>query len=533
MKYKVIGWTYYENTEIMTKTGTISFAERNAIIDEIRKHKYLFSGWHHQESWEGVVPILNDGKKRCFSQRGWGGLMAEAYGYTEDYDYALFSFRQSVTNDKLHYAKDNFNIYGYTPKIIENEQFIVNVNEGLFNIAKTSNPFYLEDLNELRYIDSNDTITLCYNNESLTFVVKDINRNKTNIDFNNSNNLIKGKFKIIVTHKPESEKVLPKLPIIITGSNAFTMFEEALEGYNYDVIEELFNCYNIDYLSDALPCSNDIESLTRFVKEYVNSSYNSFIVIDILKYLDDYELYEQIAIKTIECNENIYISFINYYLEKDVNMDSHIFNFVRRLKAFSYLSYDGIDILFKAICLKPNNKTLRKKYYVAIKNTSYVGLPIMAGANLFNYLRKEDKRFIDLNNYNKYSDSTIMDIIEYLTYPNNYINEDSYPFRLPKIYENDEQVIVDGVKAYQKYINEHFEIETFMEDMIHHGIEKKCFEMDRYLFGIEEAAKYIYSLDILTNYKYNLKEYVLMKYSNDYESFKEEIESIYLRFNDR
>ena len=46
---------------------------------------------------------------------------------------------------------------------------------------------------------------------------------------------------------------------------------------------------------------------------------------------------------------------------------------------------------------------------------------------------------------------TRKDIIEYLTYPNNCINEDSYPFRLPKIYENDEQIIVDGVKAYQKY----------------------------------------------------------------------------------
>ena len=160
MKYKVIGWTMYENYDIPFSERTIGFAERNAIIDEIRKHKYLFTGWHHQEWWDNCVPILNDGKKRGFSQRGWGGVMAEAYDHMEDYDYSLFSFHQSIKNDKLHYSKDNFNIYGYTPKIIENEHFTVNVNEGLFNIAKTSNPFYLEDLNELRYMDANDTISI-------------------------------------------------------------------------------------------------------------------------------------------------------------------------------------------------------------------------------------------------------------------------------------------------------------------------------------------------------------------------------------
>ena len=47
MKYKVIGWTNYENYDILDSKNTIGFAESNAIIAEIRKHKYLFSGWHH------------------------------------------------------------------------------------------------------------------------------------------------------------------------------------------------------------------------------------------------------------------------------------------------------------------------------------------------------------------------------------------------------------------------------------------------------------------------------------------------------
>ena len=143
MKYRVIGWTYYEDSEILDSGNTIGFAERNAIIDEIRKHQYFFSGWHHLESWDGVVPVLNDGRKRCFSQRGWGGVMAEAYGYMGDYDYASFAFHQSVPGNKLHFAPDDFNIYEYEPEAVENEHFKVAVNEGLFEIAKTSNPFYL------------------------------------------------------------------------------------------------------------------------------------------------------------------------------------------------------------------------------------------------------------------------------------------------------------------------------------------------------------------------------------------------------
>ena len=108
MKYKVIGWTYYDNNEIIDSGNRIGFAERYAIIDEIRKHKYLFSGWDHQESFEGVVPILNDGRKRCFSQRGWGGVMAEAYGHMKDYDYASFTFYGSLDNSKTKYAPDDF-----------------------------------------------------------------------------------------------------------------------------------------------------------------------------------------------------------------------------------------------------------------------------------------------------------------------------------------------------------------------------------------------------------------------------------------
>ena len=41
MKYKVVGWADYDGMDVLSSKGTIGFAERNAIIDEIKKHKYL------------------------------------------------------------------------------------------------------------------------------------------------------------------------------------------------------------------------------------------------------------------------------------------------------------------------------------------------------------------------------------------------------------------------------------------------------------------------------------------------------------
>ena len=183
MKYKVIGWTYYDNSEILTSDKSIGFAERNAIIDDIRKNKYLFTGYDHQETWDGVVPILNDGLKRCFSQRGFGGVMAEAYGYMRDYDYASFTFDGSINEENIKMASDDFDIESYVGDFPTNEHFDVWVNEGLFLFAKNKNPFYLDDLDSLRFIDEDDTITLHCNDEELSFCVKSINRNKKKIIF--------------------------------------------------------------------------------------------------------------------------------------------------------------------------------------------------------------------------------------------------------------------------------------------------------------------------------------------------------------
>ena len=526
MKYRVVGWTYYEDTEILDSGNTIGFAERNAIIDEIRKRKYLFSGWHHQESWDGVVPILNDGRKRCYSQRGWGGVMAEAYNHMKDYDYASFTFYQSIPGDKLRFAPNDFNIYEFEPEAVENEHFRVNVSKELFEIARVSNPFYLEDLKELRYIDHDDIITLVYNDEELTFVVKDIDRNKTDIGLKDAKELIKGEFKIIVKHKPLCERKLSKAPLVRTRNSAFDMFKEAIDEYDYDVVKEILDHFNVNYIAEHTNKKKTNAMLSRFVREYINDSYKQGTVVQILQFVNNFKLYEEIASKLLENNKSIYITFINHYKD-DKNMDEYILKFVSQIKQSDAITYDGLNILLKGIALKPDNKSLRKKYYKEISCTRLEGLSIMAGANLFKYLRKDDKRLIELDKYNTYDDDTIMKIVEYLTYPNDKVKTNAYPYNLPKIYEENEKVIDDGVKAYQEYIKERFDVDSIMEDMILHGIDKRCFEMDRYLDGERHAAYYVCALDVLTNYKYGLREKALAKYASKYENFKAEIEDVY------
>ena len=529
MKYKVIGWTYYDNSEILDSGNTIGFAERNAIIDEIKKHGYLFSGWHHQESWDGVVPVLNDGRKRCYSQRGWGGVMAEAYGKMGDYDYASFTFHQSIDSSHLHFAPDDFEIFDYEPQVVENEDFVVEVNEGLFEIAKTSNPFYLDDIDELRFVDKNDTITLSCNGEELFFVVKDIDRDKASNGFKRADELITTTYKIIVTHKPQSERVLSKAPRITCKTKAFELFEQAMHDYDYDVIKEATELFYVEYIAEHLKKRQTKKSLSLFVEQYADTCFDAGNLLRILKYLDNFDLFEKIADKIFDKNKWIYVEFVNHYLEKGKNLDEQIAKFANSIKPNENLYSGSINILLKAICLKPDNKALRKKYYKAIKSTRHEGLAIMAGAGLYRYLRKEDKKLLEPDKYESFSDEETRRFVEYVTFPHPAVKDKTYPYYLPKIYEQNEKVVADCVKAYQQYINERFDVDAMLEKMILCGIDKKCFEMDRYLCGEEHSAKYVHTMDMLTNFKYNFKQQALDKYASQYQNFEQEVEDVYKR----
>ncbi len=99
MKLRVIGWTNYDNMRF--EEGRDTFASHEAIIDDMRAHGYDFSGWHHQEADYGM-PVLNDGKVRRYSQRGWGGLMADVYDVNDEpYAYARYAFSPGRHNEAV------------------------------------------------------------------------------------------------------------------------------------------------------------------------------------------------------------------------------------------------------------------------------------------------------------------------------------------------------------------------------------------------------------------------------------------------
>ncbi len=96
MKLEVIGWTYYDDPSYEYFETT--WATYYAVLNDVIKNGYLFTGYHHQE-YDYCCPVLNNGKKIIFSQRGFGGLMAQAHGYNKTYDYAKFSFTPNPRAD--------------------------------------------------------------------------------------------------------------------------------------------------------------------------------------------------------------------------------------------------------------------------------------------------------------------------------------------------------------------------------------------------------------------------------------------------
>ncbi len=89
MKLKVIGWTYYDDPNYIYFETT--WATQNAVLEDVIKNGYLFTGYHHQE-YDHCCPVLNNGKKIIFSQRGFGGLMAMAQNRHKTYDYSLYAY---------------------------------------------------------------------------------------------------------------------------------------------------------------------------------------------------------------------------------------------------------------------------------------------------------------------------------------------------------------------------------------------------------------------------------------------------------
>ena len=82
--FRVTGWTDgVADGQVMVNglfddgSGIDRDVLRPVIVDEIRKRGYKFSGFYHQGGEFGR-PVINDRYVVLYSQRGWGGIMAEA-----------------------------------------------------------------------------------------------------------------------------------------------------------------------------------------------------------------------------------------------------------------------------------------------------------------------------------------------------------------------------------------------------------------------------------------------------------------------
>ena len=183
MKHRVVGWTDWDNDEI--EENSCSYAERNTIIDHIKEKGYCFTGYDHQEQ-SFCVPVLNDGKKRCFSQRAWGRIMAEAHGYFGDFDYSMFAFNWYEDDERNVYpdfTTDTFHHDSFIPETNLNENFTVRVTKKDFDLAFNTSMVTLKDLKKYRYIDIGDTLTLKCDDEEAVFNVIALERkSKLGID---------------------------------------------------------------------------------------------------------------------------------------------------------------------------------------------------------------------------------------------------------------------------------------------------------------------------------------------------------------
>lgn len=204
MKLKVIGWTEYDDVSL--REGVCGWAAIHAITDEILEKGYAFSGEDHQEHVR-CAPVMNDGKIRRMSQRGWGRLMADAFGHRGIYDYSPYSFGRNTSdayppkeaqytlsvmpseNEELlkeilgeDYNPDFF-VFGEPPEILTPEQLRERIylkdatSEQLASFLKTRK-LIMRDRDELRYLDEGDIITLCLDNAEFSFIVTAVSRER-------------------------------------------------------------------------------------------------------------------------------------------------------------------------------------------------------------------------------------------------------------------------------------------------------------------------------------------------------------------
>ena len=173
MRLRVVGWTDYKE---WAEDDNCGWAARHAIVDDIKKNGYFFSGEAHQYEID-CVPVLNDGKEYQFSQREWGGIMAEAQGVETTLGYALYAWGIDKKHD-VYPNPDGKKRFPYIKERNLNQQFTVEVTKEVFDAAVTENKITIDDLPKLRYLDNKDRLVLKCGDQKAKYIVENIDRDK-------------------------------------------------------------------------------------------------------------------------------------------------------------------------------------------------------------------------------------------------------------------------------------------------------------------------------------------------------------------
>lgn len=191
MKLRVVAWKDYD-AEL--PCGDSGWAARNAIIEDIRANGYYFLGYHHVE-YPHCTPVLNDGKKYCFSQQGWADLMTEADRFGGETDYADYFIPDEIDEQAMIFTVEtHMPEYVYcriVPESDLNETLEITVTERQFAHAQSKGQLRFGDffraVNEreptpdekkLLRVYKGDTLVLVCGEKRASYLVGDAERKR-------------------------------------------------------------------------------------------------------------------------------------------------------------------------------------------------------------------------------------------------------------------------------------------------------------------------------------------------------------------
>ena len=132
MRYKVIGWVS-SRTQQYKAHENITVSVDNAIIEEIRKYGYCFGG----NIQDDYCPVLNDGTFVLYSSRGWGLVMAKAYGENDgEYAYMKYYMDESIKPELRKRPDDYPDGESVVPKESLIDTFVMRLDDDMFELVK-------------------------------------------------------------------------------------------------------------------------------------------------------------------------------------------------------------------------------------------------------------------------------------------------------------------------------------------------------------------------------------------------------------